>query len=797
MRRIVNPKRARPPRYTRSPVLASRRKLLLVLAPLAAVLGMLLAWRASTPSQLHLGVTRTEVVRTAQAIAAAKGVKTAGWQVLVDLKPDNTLRHFLIKTATPAERAAIERVLAPVVYRCMIVNSAAFEDSVRVTMTTAGRVLTYKVPPVANAPQVDATQARAIADAELARMLGANRDGFTFLNSDTRQHEGTKSEIRTFRYRRNYGQGFGIEATVEIAGAKPVRFAVEPKLPAGYEKRFPELGRVMEIVRGATILLAVVGGFIYIVTRFVRRLRENEIPLKRTLIVSVIMCLAFIGSSSVGGTAQQIDQIERGIGNAPTVQFVMTTIMSAIMGVFIGMTWGATEADLRESYPEKLVSTDALLGGRFFSRPVRNSVVMGLAVGAYASLLSGIEPFLRLPRSWSAVGQDIGPYQTTYPALALILFAFVGLPITMGLLLGAVSITHRRGPTRNAKIGLCVVVLTFFLLTTSGTHSPLGWGIVYAVIAAAVLLVPFFIVDVLAVIVSITFSLWLIGPAALIAQPSAALRSGGWMMLAGLAAIIGIGAIAAARRRDEPEVIDADRPEYARNMAERMMLRSEMDAARQAQVRVMPRVVPQVEGVALAARHAESAEIGSDYFEFFPTATHVSVAVADSRMPGLSSALCVSMLKGLLLNYAARIPGTRDVADRVYRQLASIFGDDLPLSFFYGRLDRASGAFSFATFGAAPRAVILRNGEALSLEGEEYADLGTDDALVIYTARLADLRDRDGGALGDEAIHRELVNAATHDPQKLVDALHELAARHARGAESSESWAAVGVGRMS
>jgi MFS family permease len=772
----------------------SLRKVLILLAPLAALLGTFLAYRYSTPALLDLAVTRAEVVNIARAQAAAKGVSTDGWRAMVDFRPNNTLRHYLVKTATPAERGAIERVLAQIPYRCLLVNPERAEDFVRVTVAPSGRLITYRVPPTTRATVTEA-QARAAAEEELRRRLGAERAGFTFTGSGVQRHEATASDVRKFTYKKKYSNDLTIEATAETSGANVIGFSVAPTIESAYQERFPELGMTLPVVRGVTILLLVVGGLIYVIARFVRRLREHEIPLKRTLIVSVIVFLAFIGSTIVSGVGQQMDALERGNANSPAVQLVMTLVISAIMGALLGMTWGACEADLREAYPEKLTSTDALLGGRFFSRSVRSSAAIGLLLGSYAALLSGLEPLLRLPRSWTSVGEEIGPYQTSYPALALVLYAFVGLPITLGLVLTAVSATHRKGPTRTAKIVLAIVVLAFFFLSTIGNQSPVAWGLVTAIIATAILLGPFLIGDLLAVIVSVTFSLWLVGSAALIAQPSAALRAGGWTLLSGVIVLVAAGAIAGLRKRDEPEVVDTDRPEYARNIAERIMLRSEMDAARQAQLRVMPRVVPSVEGTRLAAKHSASAEIGSDYFEFFPSPTHVSVAVADARLPGLSSALCVSMLKGLLLNYAARLTDTRDVADRVYRQLAAIFGDDLPVSFFFGRFDRATGAFAFATFGTAPHAALVRGGNVISLEGEEYVELDPDDALVIYTARLADMQNRDGAAIGDDALHHELSATASSDPQRLVDALHEIATRHSRGVETPQSWAAVAIAR--
>lgn len=772
-------------------------RVLVLLAPLAAVVGAYLAYRTA-PARVSLAVSRNDVVAMAAAEAAARGVRAEGWRSLVDLQVDNELRHYLATTATRADRIAVERLYAPVHYRGYLENAAHPDDSVRVLAGPDGRLLAYRVPPTGKNAVATEAQARAAAEGELRRRLGAERNGFRFVSTDLQRHEATATDIRRFTYRRPYGKELALEATVETSGAGVIGFALVPQLAPAHAQRFPELGMRYKIVRSATFFVVIAGGLIYVVTRFIRRLRENEIPLKRTAIVALFVFVAFAFSTKIGSVSANIDALERGAASRPAIELILAAITGAVMAALVGITWGACEADLREAYPEKLTSLDALLGGFFSSRALRSSLAMGMTFAAYSALVATFEPLLRGERVWTRiVDGELAPFQMAYPGLALLVYSLVGLPLTLVILFTAVSATHRRGATRRAQVTLAVVTLLFFALSTAGNHTPPAWGLVTAVASAAVVLVPFLLGDVLALVVAVGGSIWLLSAGAMLAQP--AFRSSGWMMLGTLAVAVGGGAAAFRKRAGEgdaePAAVETARPEYARNIAERLMLTTEMDAARQAQLRVMPRIVPEVEGTSLAARHSVSAEIGSDYYEFFPTPGHVSVAVADARNPGLSSALCVSMLKGLLLNYSARLTHPRDVADRVYRQLASIFGDDLPVSFFFGRLDRTSGDFTFATFGAAPRAVVVRDGSALSLEGEEYVPLQAADVLVIYTARLAEMRNRQGEPLGEEALHAELSGAAGGDPQQLVDALYGMAARQSRGSEDVESWAAVALSR--
>jgi MFS family permease len=790
----------------------SARRLFLLLAPTAAILGLFLVWRHSAASYLGLEVTKNDIVRIAREQANAKGVNADGWDELVDLQPDNDLRHYLTISAEPAELLAINRIVPQVSYRCVLENTANAADSVRVTVSPAGRLISYRVPPTPDPPgariaNISEAQARQIAEQELQSRLGAERAGFVYAGVGRQRHEGTSSEIRQFTFRRQYGKELSIESTVDTSGAKVIGFKLTPRVAPERKKRFLELTTGFNTVRGVAIILSVIAIISYIMTRFIRRSREHEVPLKRVAIVAALVFVLFAFSSLMGRASQRITALEQApAGPSPNaaMEIIMVLVVSVVMATLAGVTWGGCEADLREVYPEKVTSTDALLGGLFHSRAVRSSLLIGLALAGYALLLSGLEAFLRARLGvWNSIATgELMAFQTAHPGLVVAIFAFTSLPVLMGFLLATVSATHRLNQTqarpRNRQLLLALLVFVFFLITMAGNYTPPAWALLQALFTAAILLVPFFLGDLLAVIVANAVSAWAVLSASLIAQPSAMLHSSGWTGMAVLAAIIAAALLAAFRRRGAATEVEAARPQYARNIAERLMLTTEMDAARQAQLRVMPRRVPQVGGVLLAAKHSASAEIETDYYEFFPSATHLGVAVADARLPGLSSALCISMLKGLLLNYAARLTDPRDLADRVYRQLSSIFGDDLPVSFFFGRInrdaDRATAAFAFATFGAAPHAILVRAGKATSLEGEEYVELAaSSDAVVIYNARLAEMRDRDGAPLGDDAIRAELARANSSDPQKLVDALFDLAARHARGVEAQQSWTAVAL----
>jgi hypothetical protein len=466
----------------------SARRLFALLAPSAAILGMFLVWRHSTASYLGLEITKNDAVKIARAQAAAKGVDPAGWHERVDLQPDNDLRHYLAISATPDERMAINRIVSPVSYRCVLENEANAADSVRVTVSPAGRLISYRVPPTPDPPgarmaNISEAQAREEAERELQSRLGAERAGFVYAGVGGQRHEATSTYVRQFTFRRQFGKELSIESTIDMSGAKVIGFKLTPNVSPEREKRFLELTKTFNVGRGITILVLITAFITYIMTRFIRRSREHEVPLKRVVIVGALVFVLFAFSSLMGRASQRITALEQAPAGPPpnaVLEIIMLIVVSTVMATLAGVTWGGCEADLREVYPEKLTSTDALLGGLFQSRAVRSSLLIGLALGGYAILLSGLEAFFRARLGiWSTIANgELFAFQSAYPGLVVMIYAFTSLPVLMGFMLVAVSATHRLGRksasstarTRNRQIVLALVVFVFFVLTMAGNY---------------------------------------------------------------------------------------------------------------------------------------------------------------------------------------------------------------------------------------------------------------------------------------------------------------------------------------
>ena len=757
--------------------------ILVVLAPVALAVGIWLIFNHATTSKLRLAAGRADVAALLHAEAGRRGWNTDGWRTIVDLRPDNSLHHYVTQTASAEERNRIEMTAPPIRWRARLVSASKPSEVVSGDFDKDGRLIAYRVPRRPGmVTVVPADAAREAAWSELRRRAGADSTSFTLAAEGINRDAGSVVETRRFTFRRVHGEHLTIEAAVETAGLTPVAFVPTPRIAPDYVKQHPELRSGWKIGRGVVAALVTLTALIYLIFRFVVRLREQEIPLKRSAIVALIVVLSFAVVTSVTMATQQIEAIDASGPTRDVGSFIGVAVVAIFAGILLGLTWGACEADLREAYPDKLTSTDAALAGLLGSPPVRTSVAVALVLACYAVMLSGVEAWLRSRLGiWTAVADgELVPFMSTRPALSVIFMSLTGLTFFVAALMAAISITHRRGTSRRAQIVVSLLVASYLIITLTGNHSVIGWSLVPALTAAALLLVPFFVGDLLAVILVSIVSTWAVSSASLLAQPAASLHSAGWSLLIILCIIVTAGAVAAFRVRATN--IEAVRPEYAKNISLRLSLAAELSTAREAQLRVMPRVVPTIPGVDIAVRHSDDKEIGTDYFEVFPAAKRIGFAVADARLEGLSSALCISMLKGLLLNYTERLSDPEETIARVRRHLQSVFGTDIPLSLHYSVLDPLTAQLRSATLGDAPQAVLVGDTGAHAAAPDGPVD-ATRFAVVVVSSALRSVA-------GGETLADALATSARHDPATLAG----IAAEHARGKSGSvdgRSWTVV------
>jgi len=219
-----------------------------------------------------------------------------------------------------------------------------------------------------------------------------------------------------------------------------------------------------------------------------------------------------------------------------------------------------------------------------------------------------------------------------------------------------------------------------------------------------------------------------------------------------------------------------------------LSLRAEMRAARAIQEAILPRSVPSIGDVQIAARYAPMTAVAGDLYDFpLVTPKGVDLLVADVMGHGVPAALVASMVKVAVSTGLDRTHEPANIIAGLNNTLCNEAREQYATA-LYMHLDGANKVGRYAS-AAHPPALVWRRGrqELEKLDGEGlllgvqpnecYAardvSFETGDRLLLYSDGLVEAENGDGESFGDAALPafiREKQNLGT---EQFVDLLLE------------------------
>ncbi|HEY4688256.1 MAG TPA: PP2C family protein-serine/threonine phosphatase, partial [Anaerolineae bacterium] len=226
---------------------------------------------------------------------------------------------------------------------------------------------------------------------------------------------------------------------------------------------------------------------------------------------------------------------------------------------------------------------------------------------------------------------------------------------------------------------------------------------------------------------------------------------------------------------------------YERELAQ-IRFQRELEIAADIQSRLMPREVPSVPGVQLAALWRPSREVGGDFYnvQVLP-GNRLALALGDITGKGVPAALFMATAHGLLRSGFAT---TRSPAEAVRQLNAGLAADlvsaDRLLTLFAAIFDPATGELRAFNCGHSPILIcqggVVKLWEAdgppigllpdlLSIERKRFLKSG--DVLVALSDGFSEARDALGRRLGIEPLMDVVWRAAAGEASTIAAALQE------------------------
>ena len=206
---------------------------------------------------------------------------------------------------------------------------------------------------------------------------------------------------------------------------------------------------------------------------------------------------------------------------------------------------------------------------------------------------------------------------------------------------------------------------------------------------------------------------------------------------------------------------------FSAALDEKRRLDYDLSVAKRIQTTLLPKDVPHIEGVELAAFSVPAQQVGGDYYDFVDVdANHVGLVIADVSGKGISGAIVISICRSVLRVEAPGCLSPATVLRKVNRVLSRDLSEDMFVSILYMILNtqtrelllaRGGHVYPILNTGSGEPSIIKSEGLAMGLADtgtfddmleEKSVSMKTGDIVVAYTDGVTEAQDRNENEWG-------------------------------------------------
>jgi serine phosphatase RsbU (regulator of sigma subunit) len=157
-------------------------------------------------------------------------------------------------------------------------------------------------------------------------------------------------------------------------------------------------------------------------------------------------------------------------------------------------------------------------------------------------------------------------------------------------------------------------------------------------------------------------------------------------------------------------------------------LEQELRIAHNAQMKLLPKAMPQLPGVAVEAVCMTANEVGGDYYDFFPIdESHMGLVIADVSGKGASAAFIMAELKGIMEALAPKHRSPKELLISANETLYSNVDRNIFVSLVYGIIDTRAKTLCFCRAGQCPILQAHSAAETINVLEPKGMGLGLDN----------------------------------------------------------------------
>lgn len=238
-------------------------------------------------------------------------------------------------------------------------------------------------------------------------------------------------------------------------------------------------------------------------------------------------------------------------------------------------------------------------------------------------------------------------------------------------------------------------------------------------------------------------------------------------------------------------VIAVENARLVRESIIKERLEQELKVAHDAQMKLLPKEMPRLKGLAVEADCVTANEVGGDYYDFFTLGENkLGVVIGDVSGKGASAAFYMAEIKGIIGALARIKRSPRQVLIETNQTLYETTDRRIFITAIYGIFDLDKSTFTFCRAGHCP--VIYTDEttpDGITLEpkglglglvtGKIFEDnleqvtakIGNNGCILLYTDGVNEARNTSNEEFGEKRLQESFVSCRHHRPEKIKESL--------------------------
>ncbi len=231
---------------------------------------------------------------------------------------------------------------------------------------------------------------------------------------------------------------------------------------------------------------------------------------------------------------------------------------------------------------------------------------------------------------------------------------------------------------------------------------------------------------------------------------------------------------------------------------EKGRLERELQMAREVQVTLLPKAIPDIPGWEFAARWLPARQVSGDFYDFLSTnSSRPGLVIADVSDKGMPAALFMGLSRTILRASLDQARSARAGIERANRLICADSANSMFVTLFYAQINPRAGEITYVNAGHNPPLVyqngqpegkyvrwLSRTGMALGVLPENVyvqrmIHLNPDDFIILYTDGVVDTENSRGEPFGVKRLEAVVLKHNRQPVGQIIEALEQALADHA------------------